>query len=108
MKNTLYEVEYLFIDELGERHTHGWRNAYFVIYDTSTVLGETIRHALDSVGDDGDTGGLDKVLEQHFGVRDNEVAYYFDRNGVEDESLWLEVQADQDCVINDYRKVKEK
>lgn len=103
--NTLYEVEYLYLDELNEK---GWRNAYFVVYDTSTVLGETIQHALDCLNEDDDTSGLDKVLMEHFGVRDDEVSYYFDRNGVEDESLWLEIQADQDCIVNSYVKVKEK
>lgn len=100
--NTLYEVEYKYFDELKEK---GWRNAYFIVYDTSTTLGETIQHALDCLDEEENTDGLDKVLTKHFGVRDDEVSYYFDRNGVEDESLWLEIQADQDCIVNSYVKL---
>lgn len=102
--NTLYEVEYKYFDELKEK---GWRNAYFIVYDTSTTLGETIQHALDCLDEEEDVDGLDKVLMKHFGVCDSEVSYYFDRNGVEDESLWLEIQSSQDILVNSYMKVKE-
>lgn len=106
MKNTLLEIEYLYLDELQESKSKGWRTANMVVYDTSTVLGETIQHALDSIDEDG-TGGIDKVMTKFFGVMDDEVAFYFDRNGIEDESLFLEIQADYDIVINDYKKITE-
>lgn len=103
--NTLYEIEYLFTDELREG---GWRSSNIIVYDTSTVLGETIQHALDCANEDDDWSGVDNVMTRHFGVKDDEVAFYFDRNGVEDESLWLEVQSDHDVVINKYKKLKER
>ena len=101
MRNTLLEIKYLYLDELKESKSNGWRTALMVVYDTSTVLGETIQHALDSIDEDG-TGGIDKVMTKFFGVMDDEVAFYFDRNGIEDESLFLEAQADYDIVINRY------
>lgn len=106
--NTLYEIEYLFMNELGERSSYGWRTSNIVVYDTSTVLGTTLQHAFDCANEDGDMSGVDKVLARHFGVVDDEVAFYFDRNGIEDESMWLEVQADFNIVINKYTKVKEE
>lgn len=106
MKNALLEIEYLYLDELSESKNFGRRTSNMVVYDTSTELGKKIQHALDSIDEDG-TDGIDKVISESFGVTDDEVAFYFDRNGIEDENLFLAAQADYDIIINSYGKLKE-
>lgn len=98
----LYEIEYKFLDELkGD----GWRVALVVVYTTGTPLGDTIQHALGCVDEDGDTTGLDKLLKKQFGVVDEDVSFYFDRNGIKDESLVLEIEHNFDIVINRLEKL---
>lgn len=106
--NSLYEIEYLYFDELSERRSYGWRTGYIVVYDTATVLGETLQHAFECASEDGDGKPLNELLKKHFGVVDDEVVFYFDRNGIEDESLFLEIQADQDMVVNSYKLIERK
>lgn len=106
--NSLYEIEYLYFDELSERRSYGWRTGYIVVYDTTTALGETLQHALNCANEDGDWKQFNELLKKHFGVTDDEVVFYFDRNGIEDESLFLEIQADQDMVVNSYKLIERK
>lgn len=101
--NTHYEVEYQYLDSLKE----GWRYANLIVYDTNTVLGDTLDKALDLASDDGDYSGVEVLLHKFFGLGDDDVIFYFDRNGIEDESLFLEIQRSLDVLINKYTKIKE-
>lgn len=109
MKNKIYEIEFNYGDEmeyhLGDKtRTH---NAYILIYATGTPLGDTIQHALDCGNEDGDFSGLDKLLLKHYGLKDDDICFYFDRNGIEDESLILEIEHDFDIRIEDYWVARE-
>lgn len=101
MKSKIYEIEYHYDDESE------WHNAYILIYATGTPLGDTIQHALDCADDDGDWSDVDKLLLKHYGLKDDDICFYFDRNGIEDESLILEIEHDFDIVINDYWVARE-
>lgn len=103
---SIYEIEYLFEDELGsERESSTWRNSNLCVYETGTPSGDTIDHALELANEDGDFTGVDNMLGKMFGLRDDDIAFYFDRAGIEDESLVLELQHDFDIIINDLKEV---
>lgn len=72
--NRIYEIEFRYNDE------EDFHYAYILIYDTSTIFGETIQHALDCVSEDDDTSGLDKLLYDHFQLDDAQICWYFDVN----------------------------
>lgn len=97
-----YEIKYKYEDELKEK---GWRNSLIVVYDSSNnTEGATFDHALNLASEDGDYSGVDKLLAP-LGVNDEDIVFYFDRAGIEDESLVLELQHDFDIVINDIAEV---
>jgi len=99
---SIYEIEYKFEDELNES---GWRNSNLCVYEAGTPSGDTIDHALELANEDGDFTGVDNMLGKMFGLRDDDIAFYFDRAGIEDESLVLELQRDFDIIINDLKEV---
>lgn len=99
---SIYEIEYKFSDELNES---GWRNSNLCVYETGTPSGDTIAHALELANEDGDFAGVDKLLGKMFGLCDDDIAFYFDRAGIEDESLVLELQYSFDIIINDLTEV---
>lgn len=99
---SIYEIEYKFEDELNES---GWRNSNLCVYEIGTPSGDTIDHALELANEDGDFTGVDNMLGKMFGLRDDDIAFYFDRAGIEDESLVLELQHDFDIIINDLKEV---
>ena len=97
-----YEIEYKYEDELDEKR---WRTSIVVVYDSSNnTEGATFQHALDCANEDGDYSGVNRLLEK-YGTNDDEVAFYFDKAGISDESLVLEIQHDFDIVINDIAEV---
>lgn len=99
----VYEIQYKFEDELNDK---GWRTSLMVVYDSSNNTdGATFDHALNCANEDGDFSGVDKLLTKWFGLTDNDVAFYFDRAGIETESLVLEAQHDFDIVINDIAEI---
>lgn len=103
---SIYEIEYLFEGELGsERESSTWRNSDLCVYETGTPSGDTIAHALELANEDGDFAGVDKLLGKMFGLCDGDIAFYFDRAGIEDESLVLEIQHSFDIIINDLTEV---
>lgn len=99
---SIYEIEYKFEDELNES---GWRNSNLCVYETGTPSGDTIDHALELANEDSDWSGVDNMLGKMFGLRDDDIVFYFDRAGIEDESLVLELQHDFDIIINDLKEV---
>lgn len=97
----LYEIEYQYLDSLND----GWRRANIIIYDSSVVgEGETIDYALARANEEDDWSGVDKLMTSLYGLKDEDICFYFDRNGIEDESLMLEIQKSFDIIINDYEK----
>lgn len=100
---SVYEIEYKFQDELAEK---GWRTGLVLVYETGTADGDNIQHALDCANEDDDWSGVDKLLTSMFGFMDEDIAFYFDRNGIETESLVLEIEHDFDIVINKIGKVE--
>ena len=101
---SIYEIEYKFEDELNES---GWRTSNLCVYDSSEVgAGETIQYALDKANEDDDWSGVDKLMGKLFGLKDDDIAFYFDRNGVEDGGIISQVERDFDIIINDYHEVK--
>ena len=99
---SIYEIEYKFEDELNESR---WRNSNLCVYETGTPSGDTIDRALELANEDGDFTGVDKLLGKMFWIRDDDIAFYFDRAGVEDESLVSELQRDFEIIINDLKEV---
>ena len=97
-----YEIEYKFDDELNER---GWRTSNLCVYETGTVEGDTIQYALDKANEDDDWTGVDKLMGTLFGLKDEDIVFYFDKNGVENDSIISQVERDFDIVINDYHEV---
>lgn len=103
---SIYEIEYLFEDEFGDESST-WRNSNLCVYETGTPSGDTIAHALKLADEDGDYTGVDNMLGKMFGLRDDDIAFYFNRAGVEDVSLVLELQRDFDIIINDLKEIDE-
>lgn len=99
---SIYEIEYKFEDELNEI---GWRTGNLCVYETGTPSGDTIDYTLELANEDGDFAGVDNLLSKLFGLRDDDIVFYFDRAGVEDESLVSELQRDFDIIINDLAEV---
>ena len=73
---SIYEIEYRYDDEyLANVEPH---NCYVCVYKTGTASGDTIQHALDRAGDDGDYDGVDELLGRLFGLKDEDICFYFD------------------------------
>lgn len=100
---SIYEIEYKFEDELNES---GWRTSNLCVYETGSVEGDTIQYALDKANEDGDWAGVDRLMGVLFGLKDDDIAFYFDKNRVEDDSIISQVERDFDIIINDYHEVK--
>lgn len=95
----LYEIQYRFLDELNESED---RHSNLVVYDSETELGGKLRSALDNECFD----EVDDILSEHFGIRDDDVCFYYDWNDLVPKngrtaSLILELQQDQDIMIYD-------
>lgn len=96
----LYEIEYLFQDELDEKDH---RNSNLVVYDSQDETGGKLSSALSAE----DFDEVDNILSEHFGIKDDDVAFYHDWNNLAPEdgknaaSLILELQKDQDILIYD-------
>lgn len=70
--NCIYQIKFRYSDE------EDFRDAYVLVYQTGTVLGDTIAHALDEADEDGDYSGLDKLLYDHYGLTDGGICFYYD------------------------------
>ena len=101
---SIYEIKYKFKDELNEG---GWRTSYVCVYETDTAEGDTIQHTLDLANEDGDFTGVDKLMGKLFGLKDEDIAFYFDISDIVDRGtsrltrLVPELQKSFDIVIND-------
>ena len=103
---SIYEIEYRYADEYkANEPTH---NCYVCVYEGDEVgTGETIGYALDKANEDGDWSGLDKLLGKLFGLKDEDICFYFDVSDIVDKGtsrltrLVPELQKSFDIVIND-------
>lgn len=101
----LYEIQYKFLDELNEP---GNRCSNLVVYDGETELGGKLKSALDNECFD----EVDDILSEQFGIKDDDVCFYYDwndlapENGRNTASLVLELQQDQDIMIYDLTYVE--
>lgn len=89
----LVKIEYLFDDETEELEKEQWRHGLVVQYNA----GDEIDTAYQVMNETGDSEALDKVLEEHFGVKDTDIVFYAQDIYVQD----MEGLADnQDIIIN--------
>lgn len=102
---SIYEIEYKYADEyIKGEPSH---NCFVCVYETGSVEGDTIQYALDKANEDGDWSGLDKLLGKLFGLKDEDICFYFDVSDIVDKGtsrltrLVPELQKSFDIVIND-------
>lgn len=98
----LYEIDYKFLDEIDE---DGNRCGLVVVYKTDTPDGDTLQHALDCASEDGDYGGVCQLLGREFNIGEDDVAFYYDTNGLGDSTtspntkLAVELQNEYGIII---------
>ena len=103
---SIYEIEYRYADEYKEDEpTH---NCYVCVYEGDEVgVGETIDYALERANEDGDFSGVDNLMSKLFGLKDEDICFYFDISDTIDKGtsrltrLVTELQKSFDIVIND-------
>lgn len=102
---SIYEIEYKYADEyIKGEPSH---NALVCVYETGSVEGDTIQYALDKANEDGDWSGVDKLMVALFGLKDEDICFYFDVSNILKEGgsrltkLVPELQKDFDIVIKD-------
>lgn len=100
---SIYEIEYRYDDEYkADEPTH---NALVCVYETGSAEGDTIQYALDRADEDSDWSGVDKLLGRLFGLKDEDICFYFDISSIKDTGtsrltqLVPELQKDFDIVI---------
>ena len=106
---SIYEIEYKYADEyIKGEPSH---NALVCVYETGTAEGDTIQYALDKANEDGDFSGVDDLLGRLFGLKDEDICFYYDTNDLKREGVYYstsrltrlvpELQKDFDIVIKD-------
>lgn len=102
---SIYEIEYKYADEyIKGEPSH---NALVCVYETGSVEGDTIQYALDKANEDDDWSGVDKLMGTLFGLKDEDICFYFDVSNILDKGtsrltkLVPELQKDFDIVIKD-------
>lgn len=102
---SIYEIEFRYDDEYkANKETH---NAFVCVYETGTAEGDTIQQAQEWACEDGDYAGLDKLLENLFSLKDDDICFYFDITDIKDTGtsrltkLVPELQKSFGIVIND-------
>lgn len=105
MSSNIYEIEYKYADEyIKGEPSH---NCFVCVYETGTAEGDTIQHALDLANEDGDWSGVDKLMVKLFGLKDEDICFYFDLANILDKGtsrltkLVPELQKDFDIVVKD-------
>ena len=102
---SIYEIEYKYADEyIKGEPSH---NALVCVYETGTVEGDTIQYALDKANEDDDWSGVDKLMGALFGLKDEDICFYFDVSNIIDKGtsrltkLVPELQKDFGIVVKD-------
>lgn len=103
---SIYEIKYRYADEYkANEPTH---NALVCVYEGDEVgAGETIGYALDKANEDDDWSGVDKLMRALFGLKDEDICFYFDVSNIIDKGtsrltkLVPELQKDFGIVIKD-------
>lgn len=102
---SIYEIEYKYADEYSKGEPS--HNALVCVYETGTVEGDTIQYALDKANEDDDWSGVDKLMGTLFGLKDEDICFYYDISDIEDGAtnralaLVPELQKNFDIVIED-------
>lgn len=90
----LIKIEYLFNDETEELENEQWRSGLVVQYEA----GDEIDKAYTIMDESGDVKPLDKVLNNYFGLKDDDIIFYTeDLEGLADS---------QDIIINSTEEMK--
>lgn len=102
---SIYEIEYKYADEyIKGEPSH---NALVCVYETGSVEGDTIQYALDKANGDDDWSGVDKLMGALFGLKDEDICFYYDISDIEDGAtnralaLVPELQKNFGIVIED-------
>ena len=102
---SIYEIEYKYADEyIKGEPSH---NALVCVYETGSAEGDTIQYALDKANEDDDWSGVDKLMGKLFGLKDEDICFYFDISNILDKGtsrltkLVPELQKDFGIVIKD-------
>ena len=102
---SIYEIEYRYADEYKANEEN--HNALVCVYETGSAEGDTIQYALDKANEDGDFSGVDTLLGRLFGLKDEDICFYYDISDIEDGAtnralaLVPELQKDFGIVIED-------
>lgn len=104
MKDCVYTIDYLFQDELNDKQmVDNPRCSNLVCYTKDSKLGKTLREAEDTDNFD----KLDEYMYEQVGIRDEDVAFYFWLDSIEDNGtaplvrLVPELQNSHDIVVLD-------
>lgn len=104
MKDCVYVIDYLFQDEINDKQmVDNPRCSHLVCYTKDSKLGKTLREAEDTDNFD----KLDEYMYEKVGIKDDDVAFYFGLDSIEDSGtaslvkLVPEVQNCHDIVILD-------
>ena len=106
---SIYEIEYRYADEYkANEEIH---NALVCVYETGSAEGDTIQYALDKANEDGNFSGVDKLMGKLFGLKDEDICFYYDTNNLKQEGAYYftdkltrlvpELQKNFGIVIND-------
>lgn len=102
---SIYTIRFNYNDEFcsgDEPH-----DCFVCVYETGSVEGDTIQYALDKANEDDDWSGVDKLMGALFGLKDEDICFYFDVSNIPKEGasrltkLVPELQKDFDIVIKD-------
>lgn len=99
----LYELKYQYLDSLNE----GTRVCNLVCYDPETELGKKLASALENEV----WNEVDDILSEHFGIKDDDVCFYFDWSSTDAIGhnagvLITELQNSHDIHIYDYSYIE--
>lgn len=104
MKDCVYVIDYLFQDELNDKQmVDNPRCSHLVCYTENSKLGKTLREAEDTDNFD----KLDEYMYEQVGIKDEDVAFYFRIDNIEDDGtsplvrLVPELQNSSDFIILD-------
>lgn len=102
---SIYTIRFNYNDEFCSGDDP--HDCFVCVYETGSAEGDTIQYALDKANEDGDFSGVDKLLGKLFGLKDEDICFYFDINDIVDKGtsrltrLVPELQKSFDIVIKD-------
>lgn len=94
----IYTISFNYSDEFvngDEPH-----DCLICVYDTGTAEGERLQNALDKMNDTDNSEEVDKILLDLYGLRDDDICFFFDLDGVDELTLVPELQKSFDIIIH--------